>query len=412
MVDNLMVKQEFLHTGASVSASLAAHIAQRIDTAGGWLPFDEFMQAALYTPGLGYYANSSAKFGHMPPTAHQEGSDFVTAPELSPLFGACLGEQVVQALQASNTRHVIEFGAGSGALALQICELLAHSGYTLDQYFIVELSANLRARQQEKLAAWAGKITWLDALPPAIEGVVIGNEVLDAMPVKLLARKAGVWHERGVTFERSLGTDSGAGAERSAESMSEQLNNGQFINGKFIWQDRASSLRPPIDIAGSHDYLTEIHPQAEAFMHTLAQHLERGAAFFIDYGFPDSEYYHPQRHMGTLMCHFQHRADPDPLAMVGLKDITAHVNFSAIALAGQDAGLDVLGYSTQARFLMDCGLLQKMEDVTLMQRAMAAKLATEHEMGELFKVVGFAKGFDLAQFEPLGFANGDRSQTL
>ena len=319
------MKQEFLNTGASVSASLAAHIAQRIQEAGGWLPFDEFMQSALYTPGLGYYANSSAKFGHMPPTAHQEGSDFVTAPELSPLFGACLGEQVVQALQASNTRHVIEFGAGSGALALQICELLAHSGCALEQYFIVELSANLRARQQEKLAAWAGKITWLDALPSAIEGVVIGNEVLDAMPVKLLARKAGVWHERGVAFERSAGAESG------------EFKNGPFKNSKFIWQDRASSLRPPVEIAGSHDYLTEIHPQAEAFIHTLAQHLVRGAAFFIDYGFPESEYYHPQRHMGTLMCHFEHRADPDPLVMVGLKDITAHVNFSAIALVGQAA---------------------------------------------------------------------------
>ena len=400
MVDNWVVKQEFPHTGASVSASLAAHIAQRIDTTGGWLPFDEFMHSALYTPGLGYYANSSAKFGHMPPTAQQEGSDFVTAPELSPLFGACLGEQVAQALQASNTQHVVEFGAGSGALALQICELLAHSGCALEQYFIVELSANLRARQQEKLAAWAGKITWLDALPPTIHGVVIGNEVLDAMPVKLLARKAGVWYERGVAFERS------------AQSMGGELKNGQFKNGNFVWQDRASSLRPPVDIPGSHDYLTEIHPQAEAFMQTLAQHLVRGVAFFVDYGFPESEYYHPQRHMGTLMCHFEHRADPDPLAMVGLKDITAHVNFSAIALAGQDAGLDVLGYITQARFLMNCGLLQKMEGVTLTQRAMAAKLATEHEMGELFKVVGFAKGIDVAQFEPLGFANGDRSHTL
>jgi SAM-dependent MidA family methyltransferase len=361
-----------------------------IAAAGGWLPFDAFMHAALYTPGLGYYAHGSQKFGLFPARVvagqAQTGSDFVTAPELSPLFGACLAEQAVQALQASGTRCIYEFGAGSGALALQINELLTYTQQGLEQYFIVEVSGSLRARQQDKLAKFGSRVQWLDALPERIDGVVLGNEVLDAMPVKLLARTRGVWHERGVV----LGT-------------------AQAAASPFSWQDRPTALRPPMDIAGQHDYLTEIHPQGEAFIRTIAQRLTRGAAFFIDYGFPEAEYYHPQRHMGTLMCHYQHQADPDPLDRVGEKDITAHVNFTAIALAGQEAGLDVLGYCTQARFLMNCGLLQKMELLTSMQRGLAAKLATEHEMGELFKVIGFGKGLD---FDPIGFGQGDRSHTL
>ncbi len=361
----------------------------KVIAAGGWLPFDDFMQAALYTPGLGYYAHGSQKFGSLPARLAAdgtpiEGSDFVTAPELSPLFGACVGQQVAQALQATGTRNVFEFGAGSGALALQICELLEQVNQALEHYFIIELSASLRARQQATLAKFGSRVQWLDALPAQMQGVVIGNEVLDAMPVKLLVRKAGVWHERGVVSSDSPSTH-------------------------WVWQDRPTTLRPSTEIAGNHDYLTEVHPQAEAFISTLASHLTRGAAFFIDYGFPESEYYHPQRHMGTLMCHYQHQADPDPLDKVGEKDITAHVNFSGIALAGQDAGLDVLGYANQGRFLMNCGLLAQLEKLPPLQRAHAAKLATEHEMGELFKVIAFGKDVD---FEPMGFASGDRTHTL
>jgi SAM-dependent MidA family methyltransferase len=365
----------------SVSDAITAHISQAIAEAGGWLPFDAFMHAALYAPGLGYYAHGSQKFGAFPTS----GSDFITAPELSPLFGACLADQVAQALQASGTHCIYEFGAGTGALALQINELLTLEQHGLEQYFIVEVSGSLRARQQALLAQFGSRVQWLDALPAQLQGVVIGNEVLDAMPVKLLARTHGVWHERGVAL-----------AARPDPT-------------EFTWQDRPTALRPPVEIVGQHDYLTEIHPQAEAFIRTIAQQLARGAAFFIDYGFPEAEYYHPQRHMGTLMCHYLHRADPDPLAKVGHKDITAHVNFTGIALAGQDAGLQVLGYCNQARFLMNCGLLQKMELLTPMQLGLAAKLATEHEMGELFKVIGFAKGTAL---EPIGFSQGDRSHTL
>ncbi len=378
------------------------------------------MHAALYTPGLGYYAHGSPKFGLMP----QSGSDFVTAPELSPLFGACVGEQIAQALQATGTQDVFEFGAGSGALALQICELLTQQPRWLGQYFIVEVSASLRARQQDKLKAFAGRITWLDRLPAQMRGVVVGNEVLDAMPVKLLVRVAGVWHERGVGLHAGepvnhadqacslLAATASPTAPTAPTAPAPPTPPTPPTASHFVWQDRPTTLRPPVEIAGNHDYLTEIHPQAEAFICTLAEHLQCGAVFLIDYGFPESEYYHPQRHMGTLMCHYQHRADPDPLDWVGLKDITAHVNFTGIALAGQDAGLDVLGYCNQARFLLNCGLLSKMELLAHMARGQSAKLATEHEMGELFKVIGFGKGVDLKNFDPLGFTQGDRSHTL
>jgi SAM-dependent MidA family methyltransferase len=373
-----------------LSHALSQAIAAQLRAVGGWLPFDDFMHSALYTPGLGYYAHGSQKFGSLPTRVAADGtvlqgSDFVTAPELSPLFGACVGQQIAQALQATGTRCIVEFGAGSGVLALQICELLVHLNIGLEHYFIIEVSTSLRARQQATLAKFADRVQWLDALPEAIEGVVIGNEVLDAMPVKLLARSAGVWHERGVLAKSS---DAAVG---------------------YAWQDRPTELRPSYEIAGSHDYLTEIHPQAEAFITTLASHLKHGVAFFIDYGFPESEYYHPQRHMGTLMCHYQHQADPDPLDKVGEKDITAHVNFSGIALAGQEAGLDVLGYSNQGRFLINCGMLTLLEQLAPLQRAYAAKLVNEHEMGELFKVIGFGKGLD---FEPMGFISGDRTHTL
>jgi SAM-dependent MidA family methyltransferase len=366
--------------------ALLAHIRAQIMACGGWLPFDAFMQSALYAPGLGYYTGGLQKFGAMPGS----GSDFVTAPELSPLFGQCLATQAAQVLQATDTHCIYEFGAGSGILALQICEHLAHMKQGLEQYFIIEISAELRARQQERLQHLGGKVVWLDALPEHMQGVVLGNEVLDAMPVKLLKRISGVWHERGV------------GLLPGARGMASQAQ-------QFAWEDRPTLLSPAYVVQGAHDYLTEIHPQQEAFMHTLAEKLTRGAAFFIDYGFPEAEYYHPQRHMGTLMCHYLHQADPDPIEKIGLKDITAHVNFTGIALAAQDAGLDVMGYATQGRFLLNCGLLQKAEHSTLISKGQIAKLINEHEMGELFKVLAVGKGLDLTL---IGFAEGDRSHTL
>ena len=385
-----MLNNDLLAPLLEPNQTLLSIIDGDLKASGGWMGFDAFMVRALYTPGLGYYANNSAKFGTMPAGVKGEGSDFVTAPEMTPLFGQTLATQVAQALQVSQTTQVWEFGAGSGALALQLLDELARLNVVIDFYTIVDLSGSLRARQQTLLQAHAGKVRWVDELPAAMQGVVVGNEVLDAMPVKLLFRKGGQWFERGVAFA---------------------LHDGQV--NQLTWADTLTHLRPPVEIAGPHDYLTEIHPQAEAFVKTLADRLTVGAAFFLDYGFPESEYYHPQRHMGTVMCHRAHQADGNPLADVGLKDITAHVNFSGIALAGQDAGLDVLGYCTQARFLMNCGLLTRLVDATLVDKSMAQKLIMEHEMGELFKVVGFAKRPQNAQmWEAIGFAQGDRTHTL
>ena len=359
-------------------------IQRRIAHAGGWLGFDRFMALALYAPGMGYYANSLRKFGLTP----ESGSDFATAPEMSKHFGCTLAHQVAEAMQVTGTDEVWEFGAGSGALALQLLDSLGQRGVSVKRYTIVDLSGSLRERQQDTLKAYAHKVQWVDALPEQLSGVVVGNEVLDAMPVQLLVRKGGVWHERGVVWREEA----------------------------LHWEDRVTDLRPPVDVAGEHDYLTESHHQAEAFVATLADRFKAGeaatgkggAAFFIDYGFPESEYFHPQRSMGTLMCHQLHKADADPLADVGRKDITAHVNFTGVAMAAQNAGLHVLGYTTQAHFLINCGLLPPLVDAPIDEKSMAQKLITEHEMGELFKVVVFGT----TEWEPMGFAQGDRSYAL
>ena len=390
---------------------LQADIHAALVRAGGWMPFDEFMAMALYAPGLGYYANGSAQLGRWPPSAGNRdsagraGSDFVTAPELTPLFGRALARQVAQALAATGTCEIWEFGAGTGALALQLMQALDQLACPWEQYTIVELSASLRARQQAALAAYAGKVRWVDALPDTFSGIVVGNEVLDAMPVKLLARNHGQWFERGVV----------AGAQpQDAHGPSES-------GSAWSWQDRPTALRPPCEIVGEHPYLTEIHPQAEAFIRTLAERLSSGAVFLVDYGFPEHEYYLAQRHMGTLMCHRAHRADSEALRDVGSKDITAHVNFTGVALAAQDAGLDMLGYTSQARFLMNCGLLDDLETATFADKAMAQKLLMEHEMGELFKVIGWRKSSagsaDAAtaatvDWQAIGFSQGDRSHRL
>ena len=375
--------------------ALYALINRQIANAGGWLGFDRFMALALYAPGMGYYANSLRKFGLTP----ESGSDFATAPEMSQHFGRTLAHQVAEALQVTGTDEVWEFGAGSGALALQLLDSL---GDSVKRYTIVDLSGSLRERQQETLKAHAHKVQWVDALPDQLSGVVVGNEVLDAMPVQLLVRKSGVWHERGVVWCADAASQ--PAAERAATLAVLQ------------WEDRVTDLRPPVEVMGEHDYLTEIHHQAEAFVATLADRFKAGeaatgkggAAFLIDYGFPESEYFHPQRSMGTLMCHKLHKSDPDPLADVGGKDITAHVNFTGVALAAQDAGLNVLGYTSQAHFLINCGLLPPLVDAPLDEKTMAQKLITEHEMGELFKVVAFGT----SEWEPMGFAQGDRTYAL
>ena len=371
-----------------LTSPLQTHIEHAIAASGGWIGFDKFMHAALYTPGLGYYANDLRKFGLMPGgqiSTQGGGSDFVTAPEMSPRFGGALARQIRQALYVTQTSEVWEFGAGSGALAEQILQALP----LLEHYTIVDVSGSLRARQQQRLEAFAGRVSWATRLPDRISGIVIGNEVLDAMPVKILARTGGVWHERGVALHE----------------------------GGFAYADHLTALRPPVDSAGvgEQDYVTEIHPQAEGFICTLADKLDAGALLMVDYGFPEHEYYHPQRSMGTVMCHRAHLVDADPLTDVGRKDITAHINFTGIAMAGQGAGLNVLGYTGQGRFLLNCGVLDGMGDAidaaSLAGRTMVQKLINEHEMGELFKVIAFGAK-NTPAWQPMGFAQGDRSHTL
>jgi SAM-dependent MidA family methyltransferase len=354
--------------------ALVGQIREAIERAGGWIGFDRYMALALYAPGLGYYANPSRKFGALP------GSDFITAPELTPLFGRALARQLAQALEASGSDELFEFGAGSGALAEQLLDVL---GGTVRRYSIVDVSGSLRARQRERLAAHGERVRWLDAWPASMHGVAIGNEVLDAMPVQLLHWDGERWFERGLALGES-GED-------------------------FRWSDRPTALRPPIEAPFVPGTTIELHSQAEAFVASLGERLARGAAFFIDYGFPAAEYYHPQRSGGTLMCHRAHRADTDPLADAGRKDITAHVDFTGIAAAAQEAGLPTLGYTTQGHFLVNCGIGERMEAASLPEQAAAQRLLAEHEMGELFKVIGFAAG---EGWEALGFSEGDRSHTL
>jgi SAM-dependent MidA family methyltransferase len=363
----------------------AQELAQGIQSEGGWWPFDRFMAEALYRPGRGYYNRGAPVFGDTPAS----GSDFVTAPELSPLFGRALARQVAQALHATGTAEVFEFGPGSGALAEQLLQAL---GDQVQRYTLIDLSGALRQRQAQRLQPWAHKLRWLHAWPEEMRGVVVGNEVLDAMPVQLLHFDGQQWLERGV------------GVAPPPQQPALQ------------WVDRPTALQVPLEAAERAalppGYTTEIHPQAQAFMRGLAERLH-GAAFFLDYGFPQAEYYHPQRFGGTLMCHHRHRADADPLVQVGEKDITAHVNFTAMALAAQDAGMEVLGYTSQARFLINCGFLDDLQAADWPQRSRAQMLVQEHEMGELFKVLGLARGLSPEWAEvPLGFTAGDRCAQL
>jgi SAM-dependent MidA family methyltransferase len=380
------------------SAALTALIRERMADAGGWLPFDRYMELALYAPGLGYYSGGAMKFGRRA----DDGSDFVTAPELSPLFAATLARPVAQALRKSGTRHLMEFGAGTGKLAAGLLKALADLDVPFDSYSIIDLSGELRERQSATLEAdapvLASKVKWLDALPEAFTGVVIGNEVLDAMPVRLVVRKLGAWHERGVVE----------------------------LDGRFAFDDKPLSDDPlvatidtAIDAVNDEpfaEYVTETHEAALAFTKTVCTMLTRGAAFFIDYGFPRHEFYHAQRAGGTLMCHYRHRAHADPFLYPGLQDITAHVEFTGIAEAGVDGGADLFGFTSQARFLMNAGITDVLTDIDpadarryLPAANAVQKLLSESEMGELFKVIAFSRGIE----ETLdAFAAGDRSHTL
>lgn len=369
------------------SQRVAAHLAGLIEDAGGWIPFSRFMEAALYAPGLGYYAAGATKFG--------AAGDFVTAPEMTPLFGRTLAHATAPALAATGG-DVLELGAGSGRLAADLLGELARLGTLPPRYAILEPSADLRQRQAETIRrerpALAERVEWLDALPVRFSGVILGNEVLDALPVELLHwTKAGP-QVRGVARE----------------------------DGGFAWQDRPIAdplLRAraeALDLAPG--YISEINLAADALVASLADSLERGLILLIDYGFGAGEYYHPQRHMGTLRAHYRHHAFDDPFYLPGLCDLTAHVDFSAVARAGTTAGLELAGYASQANFLLDSGLAERLMETSpedpaawLPQTNAVQRLVSPAEMGELFKVIGFAQG---GVPLPAGFARGDRRHSL
>jgi SAM-dependent MidA family methyltransferase len=386
------------------SEQLVAHIGKALDHNAGWLAFDRYMALALYAPELGYYSGQDTQFGRH----SEDGSDFVTASEVSPFFAQTLARAIIEMLRASGTRTVIELGAGNGVLAAQLLLAFDALAWRCDHYAIIEVSEVLRRRQRATLAACSARLAphvqWLDAVPEAFCGVVFGNEVLDAMPVRLFVRKAGRWFERGV-----VRSGVAAGATDRALAWDDQPVQG---NGR----DSSENSALLASIGGHHDYLTETHEAAAAMVRTICTRLQRGALLLIDYGFPHSEYYHPQRNEGTLMCHYRHHAHIDPFFYPGLQDLTAHVAFSRITQAALEVGVDLLGYTSQARFLLNCGitdLLGKIDpgnpEYFLPAANAVQKLLSEAEMGELFKVIAFGRGIDT---ELSAFAHGDRSHCL
>ena len=378
----------------TASDALCRQLAAEIAAADGWISFSRFMERALYAPGLGYYAGGAHKFG--------AAGDFVTAPELSPLFAQTLAAQAAQVM-ALSAPHVLEVGAGSGRLAADLLLELEARGALPESYAILDLSGELRARQQATLAEHAphlaARVRWLERLPGGFDGLVLANELLDALPVHL-----AVW-----------------GSEEAPDAIFER--GVSVADGRFVWRDRPAAgrlLERAQQLAAEHPlpvgYLSEVGLAAADWTATWAPILGRGALLLIDYGFPRHEFYHPQRSEGTLMCHYRHRAHADPFYLPGLQDITAHVDFTAVVEAGHAAGLDFLGYTTQGVFLLNCGLTEVLARTPYEARARylplaasAQKLVGPSEMGELFKVMALGKGIEDTL---LGFAQGDRSATL
>jgi SAM-dependent MidA family methyltransferase len=371
----------------ATSHELSSRIAGRIEDAGGWLPFVDFMDMALHLPGLGYYAGGSLKFG--------AAGDFITAPEITPLFGQALARQIKEILAVLPVPTILEVGAGSGRLAADILLSLEALDALPDKYCILELSGELRARQQETLLGvaphLAHRVTWLDALPETFSGCVIANELLDALPTHAVAWRESGLMERGVVL-----TQAGyAWAERPATgALAEAM----------------SAL--PVTLS----YESEISLTARAWVAEWGRRLTQGVLLLIDYGLPRHELYHPQRNHGTLRCHYRQRAHEDPFWWPGLSDITSHVDFTAVADAGFAAGLDVLGYTSQANFLINCGIGELLAErqqaggeQALRANGALQLLLAPGEMGELFKVIALGRGIDT----PLaGFARGDRRHAL
>ncbi|MCU6433953.1 SAM-dependent methyltransferase [Undibacterium sp. Jales W-56] len=364
----------------AASQALQKLIGTDIAAQAGWISFARYMELALYAPDLGYYSGGAAKLG--------KDGDFTTAPEMSPLFGATLA-QLAGALFVQTSANVMEFGAGTGRLAFDFLSECQVSGIAVERYFIVELSGELRARQEVLLKDFP-QVQWLQQMPAAFSGVVLGNEVLDAMPVQLVRKTEQGWREVGVGLEAA----------------------------HFVWSERAcdaalsAQLQAQIPEADELPvgYLTELHAVSCGFMRSLASMLKAGSAqpgraavaILLDYGFPGREYYLEQRAQGSLMCHYRHHAHPDPFYLPGLQDITAHVDFTTMARVAQDGGLDVLAYLSQAGFLLEAGIATILmrtpadDPMRYLPQANALqKLISPAEMGELFKVLIVGSGVEL-----------------
>jgi SAM-dependent MidA family methyltransferase len=367
------------------SERVAAHIRDFIDAHGGVIGFDAFMRLALYAPGLGYYSAGATKLGG--------DGDFVTAPELSSLFSRCLARQAAEVLRVTGG-DVLELGAGLGTMAADILTELAALDCLPDRYLILEVSADLAARQRARLAQLpaqlAGRVQWLERWPQRpMSGVVLANEVLDAMPVeRFVLRGDGARQE-----VRCLGVGStGTGFEWRETDPTPELENA------------VESILEGLPAPLPSGYCSEICLAFQPWMAALGSQLEQGVALLIDYGLPRAHLYHPERHTGTLRCHFRHRAHDDPFTHVGLQDITAWVDFTRVAEAADSAGLDLLGYATQAAFLIGAGMEalltteMQLADDDAQRRARLAgearRLMLPGEMGEIFKVIALGNRFE------------------
>jgi SAM-dependent MidA family methyltransferase len=371
------------------SGQLLTEIRRRIEAAGGWLSFARFMEAALYAPGLGYYVAGTRKFGAQ--------GDFVTAPELTPLFAQALARQAAEIMSLS-APHILEAGAGSGRLAVDLLRALAARDALPKTYDILELSPDLRERQRQTLQQEAPhlleRVRWSDDLPERFSGLVLGNEVLDAIPVHRVQ-----WQEERIV-ECGVVYADGALQWRARAADGRLLAEAERI---------ARTCRPP------PGYTSEIALAGPAWAAAWGERLERGCLLLFDYGFPQREFYHPDRNRGTLMCHYRHYAHPDPFYLPGLQDITAHVDFTALIATAHPAGLSLSGYTTQAQFLINCGLLDDLAALEpgtvpyLTAASAAQKLIAPQEMGELFKVIALGKKIN----SPLvGFCRGDKRHAL
>jgi len=378
------------------SEELIESISDEMQRQGGAISFARYMEQVLYAPGLGYYSAGKRKFG--------AAGDFITAPEISPLFSRCLARQCRQVLEVVAGGEILEFGAGTGTMAAEILRALAEWDCLPARYLILDISADLREAQQqtlqEQVPGLLDRVEWLETMPDRFRGVVLANEVLDAMPVHRVVFGAAGPCELQVT-----------------------RNN----KGGFTWRHQAleeGPLRQQLTAIMAEvgadtfeeGYVTEINLAAGDWLRSLAAIFQQGLILLIDYGFPRREYYHPDRSGGTLMCHYRHRAHDDPLILPGLQDITAHVDFTAVAETAVDAGLTVAGYTTQAHFLLGCGLPDLLEQardqhlphqITMNQQV--KKLTLPHEMGELFKCIALTQGLEIPL---MGFSLNDMRARL